>query len=69
MAFAPKDNPKIAIAVVVENGGQGGRASAPIAGLLMEKYLKGSHNREAQKTEIMETRFTTSVRKSEAVIQ
>jgi penicillin-binding protein 2 len=69
VAFAPKDNPKIAIAVVVENGGQGGRASAPIAGLLMEKYLKGNHNREAQKEEIMQTRFTTSVKKSEALAQ
>lgn len=69
VAFAPKDNPKIAIAVVVENGDQGGRASASIAGLLMEKYLKGSHNREAQKEEIMQTRFTTSVSKKEKVIQ
>jgi len=59
IAFAPKHNPKIAIAVVVENGTFGGRASAPIAGLLMEKYLKGSHNREAYKESIMNTRYTT----------
>src|SRR5690606_8166355 len=51
IAFAPKHNPKIAIAVVVENAGYGGSASAPIAGMLMEKYLKGAHNREAQKEE------------------
>lgn len=37
--FAPKDNPKIAIAVVVENGGYGGAFAAPIATLMMEKYL------------------------------
>lgn len=59
IAFAPKHNPKIAIAVVVENAGFGGVASAPIAGLMMEKYLKGQHNREAQKQAIMNTRFTT----------
>lgn len=37
--FAPKDNPKIAIAVVVENGGYGADYAAPIASLLVEKYL------------------------------
>lgn len=41
MAFAPKDNPKIAIAVYVENGIWGATYAAPIAGLIMEKYLKG----------------------------
>lgn len=59
IAFAPKYNPKIAIAVVVENGGFGGVASAPIAGLIMEKYLKGAHNREAYKQSVMNTRYTT----------
>lgn len=38
-AFAPKDNPKIAIAVVVENSGFGSQWAAPIASLMMEKYL------------------------------
>ncbi len=41
MAFAPKDNPKIAIAAVVENAGYGATWAAPIATLIMEKYLKG----------------------------
>ncbi|MEL6923053.1 MAG: penicillin-binding protein 2 [Bacteroidota bacterium] len=41
-AFAPKDNPKIAIAVYVEHGVWGARYAAPIAGLMMEKYLKGN---------------------------
>ncbi|HMQ08916.1 MAG TPA: penicillin-binding transpeptidase domain-containing protein [Saprospiraceae bacterium] len=40
-AFAPKDNPKIAIAVFVENAGWGASYAAPIAGLMIEKYLKG----------------------------
>jgi len=37
--FAPKDNPKIAIAVYVENAGSGGAVAAPIAGLMIEQYL------------------------------
>ncbi len=42
VAFAPKDNPKIAIAVYVENGGFGATWAAPIASLMVEKYLKGT---------------------------
>jgi penicillin-binding protein 2 len=37
--FAPRDNPKIAIAVYVEHGGWGGETATPIAGLMIEKYL------------------------------
>lgn len=40
--FAPKDDPKIALAVYVENAGGGGAVAAPIAGLMMEKYLRDS---------------------------
>ncbi len=40
IAFAPKDDPKIALSVYVEYGGQGARAGAAIAGLMIEKYLK-----------------------------
>jgi penicillin-binding protein 2 len=40
-AFAPKDNPKIAVAVYVENAGWGGTYAAPIASLVIEKYLTG----------------------------
>jgi len=39
-AFAPRENPKIAIAVYVENAGDGGAFAAPIASLMIEKYLK-----------------------------
>lgn len=42
IAFAPKDNPKIAIAVYVENGGFGSTYAAPISSLMIEKYMKGS---------------------------
>ncbi|MDJ1491494.1 penicillin-binding protein 2 [Cytophagaceae bacterium DM2B3-1] len=45
VAFAPKDNPKIALAVYVENAGFGGFAAAPIASLIVEKYLKGHVDR------------------------
>lgn len=42
VAFAPKDNPQIAIAVTVENGYWGSRWAAPIASLLIERYLTGN---------------------------
>ena len=41
MGFAPKNNPRIAIAVYVENGGWGADYGVPIGGLMMEQYLKG----------------------------
>ena len=41
MGFAPMKNPKIAIAVYVENGGFGADFGVPIGGLMMEQYLKG----------------------------
>ena len=45
IAFAPKDNPKIALAVYVENGYWGSRWAAPIASLMIEKYLTGKVER------------------------
>lgn len=45
VAFAPKDNPKIAIAVFVENGYYGARYAGRMASLMIEKYLKGSISR------------------------
>ena len=46
IAFAPVDNPKIAMAVFVENGYWGGRYAGRIAGLMIEKYLKGEITRK-----------------------
>ncbi len=43
-AFAPRENPQIAIAVYVENAGYGGDIAAPIASLMIEKYINGSVN-------------------------
>jgi penicillin-binding protein 2 len=45
IAFAPKENPKIAVSVYVEYGGQGARAAASIASLMIEKYLFGATKR------------------------
>ena len=45
IAFAPKENPKIVLAVFVENGYWGGRWAAPIASLMIEKYLNGTIKR------------------------
>ena len=41
IAFAPVDNPRIAIAVIIENGGSGSRTAAPIARKVMDHYLLG----------------------------
>ena len=46
VAFAPKENPKIAIAVFIENGGFGSTIAAPITSLLIEKYLNGEVKRK-----------------------
>jgi penicillin-binding protein 2 len=46
VAFAPKDDPKIAIAVYVENAGFGSTFAAPIASLMIEKYLTGEVKRK-----------------------
>jgi penicillin-binding protein 2 len=46
IAFAPMDDPKIAIAVVVENAGFGATWAVPMATLMMEKYLKGEISRK-----------------------
>jgi len=48
VAFAPRENPRIAICVVVENAGYGATWAGPIASLMMEKYLKDSISAERQ---------------------
>ena len=54
IGFAPRDNPKIAIAVIVENAGYGGAYAAPIASYITEQYLTGkiSGGRLAQAEEM-----------------
>jgi len=55
VAFAPKDNPKIAIAVMIENGGFGSTIAGPIASLMIEKYLLGKITRTDLETRILST--------------
>jgi penicillin-binding protein 2 len=50
VGFAPRINPKIAIAVVVENAGYGSTFAAPIFSLIVEQYLKG----KIERTELLE---------------
>jgi penicillin-binding protein 2 len=61
IAFAPKDNPKIAIAVFVENAGFGGFAAAPIASLIVEKYLKGRVDRKAVESKFRNMSYLANV--------
>jgi penicillin-binding protein 2 len=54
MAFAPVDNPKIALAIIVENGYWGSRWAAPIASLMMEQYIHGQISRPALEKTMVE---------------
>ncbi len=49
MGFAPMDNPKIAVAVYVENGGWGATYGVPIGGLIMEQYIHGKLSEASEK--------------------
>ncbi|MCF6365070.1 MAG: penicillin-binding protein 2 [Bacteroidales bacterium] len=57
IAFAPKDNPKIAISVYVENAGFGSTWAAPIAGLMIEKYLTDTITKPWQEKRILNADF------------
>jgi len=54
IAFAPKEDPKIAIAVFVENAGFGSTVAAPIASLMIEKYLTGTIRKEWREKQVQE---------------
>ena len=54
MAFAPKEDPKIAIAVFVENGYFGARWAGRISSLMIEKYLKGEVSLKAMEALVLE---------------
>lgn len=55
IAFAPMDNPKIALAIFVENAGAGGAWAAPIASLIIEKYLFNKVTNKDSEKLIIET--------------
>ena len=57
MGFAPMNNPKIAVAVYVENAGFGATYGVPIGSLIIEKYLNGSI---APERKYLEERMLTS---------
>jgi len=46
IAFAPADNPQIAVAALTENAGFGSISAAPVVSLVVEKYLTGEINRQ-----------------------
>ena len=54
ICFAPKDDPKIAVAAYVENAGFGATWAAPIASLLIEKYLNGETSRPDLENRVMQ---------------
>lgn len=58
VAFAPKDNPQIAIAVYVENAGFGSTFAAPIASLMIEEYLTGKVKRKYLEDRVLNTIIT-----------
>ena len=51
-AFAPRDNPTIAIAVICENAGFGASSAAPIASFMIEQYLKDSISEPDRKAKV-----------------
>ena len=57
IAFAPKENPKIAVSVYVEYQGQGARAAASIASLMIEKYLYGKTMRPQVEEYVLKGKF------------
>ena len=60
MGFAPMDEPQIAIAVYVENGGWGATYGVPIGGLMMEQFINGSLSEASERkaTEIQNKRIS-----------
>ena len=54
IAFAPKDDPKIAISVYVENAGFGATYAAPVASLMIEKYIRGEITNKFQEQRILD---------------
>ncbi len=61
-AFAPRENPKIAIAVYVENAGWGGEVAAPIASLMIEHYLRDSVSRKDLETSMIDKNLIKKIK-------
>jgi len=69
VAFAPKDHPKIAIAIFIENGGFGANLAAPMATLLIEKYLKRKSDRPALEQTIIDKDLTPLYQRQQLIEQ
>ena len=63
ICFAPKENPKIAVAAYIENGGFGATWAAPIASLLVEKYLNGTISRDYLEQRMLEGNLMNKTKK------
>ena len=57
IAFAPVDNPKIAVVVVAEHGSSGSKVAAPIAGAVIKKYLTEIYKSNTKKSEVANSDF------------
>ena len=68
VAFAPRENPKIALAVFIENGYWGSRWAGPIATLMIEKYLNGKITRKDLETRMLNGSIEDEYRKIENII-
>lgn len=63
IAFAPVEDPKIALSIIIENGGYGSTWAAPIASLMMEKYIRGYTERPHVEERMMKGVINYSIKK------
>lgn len=64
MAFAPKNNPKIAICAFIENAGFGAMTAAPIVTLMIDKYLNDTTSRKPMEDYVLKKDFVSKYRKA-----
>lgn len=69
VAFAPKDNPKIALVVYIENGGFGSMIAAPITSLMIEKYLTGKTTNKWWEQKMLNTNLQDEYEKQLQLVQ
>ena len=63
IAFAPVEDPKIALSIIIENGGYGSTWAAPIASLMMEKYIRGYSERPLVEKRMMDGVINYAIKK------
>jgi penicillin-binding protein 2 len=68
VAFAPRENPKIALAVFIENSGYGATWAGPIATLMLEKYINKKISRKDLEDRMLNGSLETEYRKIENII-